>query len=104
MKCKRCQAVNVRGAQTCWACGVSLGRSGRNRRSGYRPEAMRYYESNSITIGAHRAWLDGLVLISTIMFGLLLGYFLVDVLPRSGAGTTVRATGAAPAGSRFGLM
>src|SRR5919197_4211426 len=102
MKCRRCQAVNARGALTCWACGVRLGRSRRSRMPAYRPEAMRYFQSNSVAIGAHRMWLDGLVLISTVMFGLLLGYFLVDVLPRSGASATARAAGVASAGSRFG--
>ncbi len=95
MKCKRCQAMNVRGTLTCWACGVRLGRSWRDRRSLYRPEAMRHYRSAAVAIDSHRAWLDGLVLLSTILFGVLLAYFLIDVLPRSRTGAAV--TVAAPA-------
>ena len=36
---------------------------------------MRYYSASAAT--PHHAWMDGLVLISTICFGLLLGYFVV---------------------------
>ena len=75
-------------------------RGGRDKRSAFQPEAMRYYQTSSVALGAHRAWLDGLVLVSTIMFGLLLGYFLLDILPHSGAPGTISA---ASTGPRFNL-
>lgn len=53
------------------------------RRGGYAPEAMRYYTSAAASLRHHRTWLDGLVLLSTVLFGLLLGYFVSDVFPRS---------------------
>ena len=82
MKCVRCRAANPRDAVNCWACGVRLLRRGTARnRAAFRPEAMRHYSSTSVAIEQHRFWLDGLVLISTVLFGLLLGYFLVDALP-----------------------
>jgi hypothetical protein len=63
---------------------------------------MRYYQTATVASGAHRFWLDGLVLISTVMFGLLLGYFILDVLPRSGAAAAAStARAAAPKTSRF---
>lgn len=82
MKCARCQARNQRGAVSCWACGVRLRQPGRRSApAAFRPEAMRYYSASAAT--PHHAWMDGLVLISTICFGLLLGYFVVDILPSS---------------------
>jgi hypothetical protein len=44
---------------------------------------MRFYSSSSAAIGEHKVWLDGLVLLSTILFGFLLIYFLADVLPNT---------------------
>ena len=85
MKCKRCNAMNPRGSRSCWACGVNL-RKGRTRLAAFKPEAMRFYNTSSVAIGDHHAWVDGLVLLSTIMFGLMLGYFLLDILPKSVAG------------------
>jgi hypothetical protein len=80
MKCVRCRARNADEAVTCWACGVRLRRPGRRQvAAAFRPDALRYYSASAAA--PHRAWLDGLVLISTILFGLLLGYFFVDILP-----------------------
>lgn len=103
MKCKRCQAVNPRGARSCWACGVRLTRSDPSRKAAFRPEAMRYYRTSALTVGGHHAWLDGIVLLSTILFGLLLGYFIVDIVPRSGAGTAVQAATTSPRRGGFSL-
>ena len=85
MKCRRCNARNAPDSVTCWACGVRLRSSGLGRHLpvSFRPEAMRYYHSSSAAVGRHQAWLDGLVLVSTILFGLLLAYFVVEVLPGS---------------------
>lgn len=44
---------------------------------------MRHYTTSSAAIGVHRAWVDGLVLLCTILFALFLVYFAVAVLPTS---------------------
>ena len=82
MKCWHCEAQNTRGSATCWACGIKLTRSPR-RGPSFRPEAMRHYTSASVAIERHRTWMDGLVLLSTILFGVLLGHFVANVLPSS---------------------
>ena len=82
MKCWHCEAQNSRDSATCWACGIKLSRSAR-RAVSFRPEAMRHYTSASVAIERHRTWLDGLVLLSTILFGVLLGHFVANVLPSS---------------------
>lgn len=82
MKCWHCEAQNIRTSATCWACGVHLHRSSRRAQS-FQPEAMRHYTSASVAMEQHRTWLDGLVLLSTILFGILLGHFVANVLPSS---------------------
>lgn len=96
MKCVRCRAENPRHSTACWACGIRLHHSGGARKSvGLRPEAMRFYSASSSAVREHHAWLDGLVLVSTILFGFLLVYFLADVLPASEpAGVVSNALGA----------
>ncbi|MGI8424741.1 MAG: DUF4352 domain-containing protein [Chloroflexota bacterium] len=42
---------------------------------------MRHYTSASVAVERHRTWMDGVVLGSTILFGVLLGYFVANVLP-----------------------
>ena len=80
MKCWHCSAQNLRQSATCWACGIQLHRSARRAMS-FEPEAMRHYTTSSVAIEQHRTWLDGLVLLSTILFGVLLGHFVANVLP-----------------------
>ena len=82
MKCWHCEAQNARDSSTCWACGIKLSRSAR-RAPTLRPEAMRHYTSASVAVERHRTWLDGLVLASTVLFGILLGHFVANVLPNS---------------------
>ena len=82
MKCWHCEAQNPRDTATCWACGIKLSRSAR-RAPSFRPEAMRHYTSASVAVERHRTWLDGLVLLTTILFGVLLGHFVANVLPSS---------------------
>lgn len=82
MKCWHCEAQNARDSSTCWACGIKLSRSSRHGVS-FQPEAMRHYTSASVAGERHRSWLDGLVLASTILFGVLLGHFVANVLPSS---------------------
>jgi len=65
---------------------------------------MRHYRSSAAAIDAHRTWLDGVVLICTVLFGLVLGSFLVDVLPRGGTGAKVRLSGATAQSSRLGRL
>ena len=90
MKCWRCQARNARGVTYCWACGVRLRRSGGARPGGrFRPEALRYFSTASTPLERHRAWLDSLVLVCTVLFGLLLAYFITDVLPAGASPRTV---------------
>ena len=85
MKCWHCEAQNLRHSSICWACGIQLQRQSR-RATSFQPEAMRHYTTATVAMRGHRAWLDGVVLLSTILFGLLLGYFVADVLPnREGA-------------------
>ncbi len=92
MKCWRCRAANPRDALTCWACGVRLGRRGAPPAPlACRPEAMRHYRALSATLEPHRLWVDGLVLLSTVLFGLFVGYFLLGVVPLSTAGRSPRA-------------
>jgi len=82
MKCTQCGAQNLREAGTCWACGIQLmRRQGFRDRRAFRPEAMRHYSAGTAALTTHRAWLDGIVLVCTILFGLLLGSFAADVLP-----------------------
>ena len=84
MKCRRCRAENAPYSSSCWACGVRLSRAGAGQKGvGLRPEAMQYY--HALASAPHRAWLDGLVLLSTVLFGLLLGYFVAEVIPGAGA-------------------
>ncbi|MGH2369387.1 MAG: hypothetical protein ACRDI2_14430, partial [Chloroflexota bacterium] len=86
MKCRSCQAESEADAVSCWACGVRLQRPPDGQRPlAMRPDAMRHYSTASAAIATHQPWLDGLVLISTILFGLLLGSFVVGVLPASGS-------------------
>ncbi|HEU5316904.1 MAG TPA: DUF4352 domain-containing protein [Chloroflexota bacterium] len=82
MKCWHCDAQNPKRSATCWACGIQLNRSAR-RAPSFQPEAMRHYTSASVALEQHRTWLDGLVLLSTILFGILLGHFVANVLPSS---------------------
>jgi hypothetical protein len=82
MKCWHCSATNPRQNSSCWACGVQLNRSVRRSQS-FQPEAMRHYTTASVAIEQHRTWIDGLVLLSTILFGVLLGHFVANVLPTS---------------------
>jgi hypothetical protein len=87
MKCWHCKAQNARHSSSCWACGIQLSRSNPLPKGlTFRPEAMRHYNTATVAMHSHRAWLDGLVLLSTVLFGLLLGHFVADVLP-TGAGT-----------------
>jgi hypothetical protein len=82
MKCRQCGAQNLREANTCWACGIQLMRKqGFRDRRAFRPEAMRHYSAGTAALTTHRTWLDGIVLVCTILFGLLLGSFAADVLP-----------------------
>jgi hypothetical protein len=82
MKCRQCGAQNLRQAGTCWACGIQLmRRQGFRDQQAFRPEAMRHYSAGTAALTSHRAWLDGIVLVCTILFGLLLGSFAADVLP-----------------------
>lgn len=82
MKCGKCGAQNVREAGTCWACGIHMNRKqGFRDRRAFRPEAMRHYSAGTAALTSHRTWLDGIVLISIVLFGLLLGSFAADVLP-----------------------
>src|SRR5687767_7824874 len=78
MKCWHCEAQNTRDSSTCWACGIKLNRAAR-RAPSFRPEAMRHYSSASVAVERHRSWLDGLVLLSTVLFGVLLGHFVANV-------------------------
>ena len=82
MKCWHCEAQNAPTSATCWACGIKLSRSAR-RSASLRPEAMRHYTSASVAVERHRTWLDGLILLTTVMFGVLLGHFVANVLPTS---------------------
>jgi hypothetical protein len=82
MKCWHCEAQNLKTSAACWACGVQLHRSSRRAQS-FQPEAMRHYTTASVAVEQHRTWLDGLVLLSTICFGILLGHFVANVLPSS---------------------
>jgi hypothetical protein len=50
---------------------------------------MRYFSTASPPLERHRAWLDGLVLVCTVLFGLLLAYFITDVLPAGASPRTV---------------
>ena len=86
MKCWHCEAHNLRHSATCWACGVQLNRRPRRapgRVQTFRPEAMRHYTTASVAVEQHRTWIDGLVLLSTILFGVLLGHFVANVVPSS---------------------
>lgn len=53
---------------------------------------MRHYSAAPAAVVAHRAWIDGLVLLCTISFGLLMGYFIVEVLPAGGSPQAVLAS------------
>jgi hypothetical protein len=81
-KCWRCEAHNAPDTSRCWACGVQLARAA-GRKGGYKPEVMRYYSSVPTALQRHRTWFDGLVLLSTVLFGLFLGHFVSDVVPHS---------------------
>jgi hypothetical protein len=94
MKCWHCEAQNSRDSSTCWACGIKLNRAAR-RAPSFRPEAMRHYSSASVAVERHRSWLDGLVLLSTVMFGLLLGHFVANVLPTANPMDRINAVMAA---------
>lgn len=91
MKCWRCDAQNPRDASSCWACGVSLSRDSSHKAVEFRPEAMRHYSTAATTMQHHRTWLDGVVLVSTVLFGLVLGLFVSNVLPESIAGERASA-------------
>ena len=86
MKCRRCRAPNPGDAMTCWACGVRLqrGQAGQRPRE-LRPDAMRHYSAVPASVIRHQPWIDGLVLLSTGLFGLLLAFFVLDVLPAGGS-------------------
>jgi hypothetical protein len=86
MKCWHCDARNLRHSSTCWACGVQLRQ--RSQRSGptYRPETMRHFTAGLAAMQQHRTWLDGLVLLTTLLFGILLGYVAVEVIPNAASG------------------
>ncbi|MDQ3702433.1 MAG: DUF4352 domain-containing protein [Chloroflexota bacterium] len=93
MKCRGCRAPNLRDAVTCWACGVRLQSPSVTRRPrSFRPDAMRHYSAAPAAVVAHRAWVDGLVLLCTISFGLLMGYFIIEVLPTGGSPQTLLAS------------
>ena len=92
MKCWHCKAQNLRHSSTCWACGVQLSRKVMPRdRMAFAPDAMRHYTTASVAMRGHRTWMDGIVLVSVIAFGLLLGYFVADVLPNSSPGDRFQA-------------
>jgi Domain of unknown function (DUF4352) len=98
MKCRRCLAPNPRDALSCWACGVRLQEfyAARRPRS-FRPDAMRHYSAAPASVIRHQAWVDGLVLLSTVLFALLAAYFVLDVLPTGGSpATLLAALGRAP--------
>lgn len=83
-KCWHCEASNQRESATCWACGVTLGRKGRGpvgHETSYDSEAMRHFSAATSAFTSHRVWLDGLVLVCTILFGLVLGNFFVNTMP-----------------------
>lgn len=52
---------------------------------------MRYYRALPAPLAPHRFWIDGTVLLSTVLFGLLVGYFLLGVVPLSTTGRSPRA-------------
>jgi hypothetical protein len=93
MKCWHCEAKNLRHSSTCWACGVHLSRRAPARdRMAFAPDAMRHYTSATVAMRNHRTWVDGIVLVSTVLFGLLLGYFVAEVLPNSAPREGARET------------
>jgi hypothetical protein len=46
---------------------------------------MRHYSAVPASVIRHQPWIDGLVLLSTGLFGLLLAFFVLDVLPAGGS-------------------
>jgi hypothetical protein len=92
MKCRRCLAPNPRDALNCYACGVRLQQFHVARRPrSIRPDAMRHYSAAPASVIRRQPWIDGLVLLSTGLFGLLLAYFLLDVAPAGGSPANILA-------------
>lgn len=84
MNCGLCQERNPSDGIVCWACGARLPRRGAGRPlAGMQPEAMRHFSTSWVALETHRAWVDALVVAGTILFGLMLGYFVTNVLPGS---------------------
>lgn len=92
MSCWRCQAKNPRGTMSCWACGVRLFSQTRARSDApeLQREAFRHYRTAWTASAQHRVWLDGIVLLSTVLFAALLVQFAVKIVP-----TTLVADGQA---------
>jgi hypothetical protein len=57
----------------------------------FRPDALRHYSAAPASVIRHQAWVDGLVLLSTGLFALLVAYFVLDVLPAGGSPATLLA-------------
>lgn len=53
---------------------------------------MRHYSAAPAAVIQHRPWIDGLVLLCTLSFGLLVGYFIIEVLPAGGSPQTLLAS------------
>jgi hypothetical protein len=93
MKCRRCLAPNPRDALNCYACGVRLQQFHVARRPrSIRPDAMRHYSAASDSVIRRQPWIDGLVLLSTGLFALLLAYFFLDIVPAGGSPATMLAS------------
>jgi len=93
MKCRRCLAPNPRDALNCYACGVRLQQLPDARRPrSFRSDALRHYSAAPASVIRHQPWVDGLVLLSTGLFALLLASFLLDIFPAGGSPGAVLAS------------
>jgi hypothetical protein len=54
-----------------------------------RLDAMRHYSAAPASVIRHQPWVDGVVLFSTLCFGLLLAFFMLEVLPAGGSPLTM---------------
>jgi hypothetical protein len=56
------------------------------------PEAMRHYSAAPAAVVRRQPWIDGLVLLSTVLFGVLISSFILGVLPSGGSPKDVLAS------------
>jgi hypothetical protein len=63
-----------------------------------QPDAMRHYSTTSAAVARHQPWVDAAVLVSTLLFGLLLALFVLEVAPTAGSPRAILASAFGPQG------